>query len=57
MLRAYLASGIENDAIDALKKFDFFKYAELENSIKDYSGNHHDLVIMIKNLHKKWSDF
>jgi L-amino acid N-acyltransferase YncA len=57
MLRADLADGIENDAIDALKKFDFFKYAELENSVKDYSGNHHDLVIMIKHLHKKWSDF
>ncbi|WP_300458209.1 GNAT family N-acetyltransferase [Desulfobacula sp.] len=57
MLRADLAAGIENDAIDALKKFDFFKCAELENAIKDDSGNHHDLVIMMKCLHRTWSDY
>ncbi len=57
MLRADLAGDVENDVIEALTKFDFFKYAELKNSIKDYYGNRHDLVIMIKHLHKKWSDF
>lgn len=57
MLRADLASGIENNAIEALKKLDFFKYAELENSVKDFYGNRHGLVIMMKRLHKKWSNF
>lgn len=57
MLRADLAGDIENNVIEALKKFDFFKYAELENSVKDFSGYHHNLVIMIKRMHQNWSDF
>jgi L-amino acid N-acyltransferase YncA len=57
ILRTDLVVGIEDDAIAATKKFDFFKYAELEDYVKDIHGNTHNQVIMIKRLHRDWSDF
>ncbi|WP_319408930.1 GNAT family N-acetyltransferase [uncultured Desulfosarcina sp.] len=57
MLRADLVAGVEDGAIEAVQKFDFFKFAELKNYVKDIHGNRQDLVIMIKRLHKEWSDF
>lgn len=57
MLRADLVVGVEDGAIEAVQKFDFFKFAKLENYVKDIHGNRHDLAIMIKRLHKEWSDF
>ena len=44
-------------AIAAVKKFDFFKFAEWKEYVKDIQGNRQDLVIMVKRLHKEWSDF
>ena len=57
MLRADLVAGVEDGAIEAVKKFDFFKFAELKDYMKDIQGNRQDLVIMVKRLHKEWSDF
>lgn len=57
MLRADLVAGVEDGAIDAVQKFDFFKFAELKDYVKDIQGNRQDLVIMVKRLHKEWSDF
>jgi L-amino acid N-acyltransferase YncA len=57
MLRADLVAGVEDAAIEAVKKFDFFKFAKLEDYVKDIHGNRKDLVIMVKRLHKEWSDY
>ncbi len=57
ILRTDVVVGIENTAIDAVAGFDFFKYAVIENYVKDPDGNFHDLAVMIKRLHKNWSDF
>ena len=56
-LRADFVVGIENAAIDAAFKLDFFKAAMLENHIMDPKGKRHDMLIMVKRLHKDWSDF
>ena len=57
MLRADLVAGVEEAAIEAVQKFDFFKFAELKEYVKDIHGNRQDMVIMVKRLHKEWSDF
>ncbi|BBO67405.1 hypothetical protein DSCA_13350 [Desulfosarcina alkanivorans] len=57
MLRADLVAGLEDNAIDAVQKFDFFKYGQLKDYVRDINGNRHDLVIMVKRLHKEWSDY
>lgn len=57
MLRADLVAGVEDAAIEAVQKFDFFKFAELKAYVKDIHGNRQDLMIMVKRLHKQWSDY
>jgi ribosomal protein S18 acetylase RimI-like enzyme len=57
MLRADLVVGAEDGAIEAVQKFDFFKFGELKDYVKDINGNRQDLVVMIKRLHKGWSDY
>jgi hypothetical protein len=54
---AEFVSGIEDAAMRGVEKLDFFKAAVLEKHVKDPEGNYHDLVIMVKNLHRDWSDF
>lgn len=56
-LRTDLVVGIEDGAIEAAKKFDFFKHAELEDYVKDINGHAHNQVIMIKRLHRDWSNY
>jgi len=56
-LRTDLVVDVEDPAIEAVTKFDFFKEATLQNYVKDPAGNYHDLVIMIKRLHRGWSDY
>jgi len=56
-LRTDLVVGIEDPAIEAVRKFDFFKRAELPNYMKDIHGNRHNMVIMIKRLHRSLGDF
>ncbi len=50
-------AGVEDAAILAAKKMDFFKEAVLPDHVKDPAGKPHDLVIMVKTLHRDWSDF
>jgi hypothetical protein len=56
-LRADFVVGIEDAAIEAAHKLDFFKKVVLEDYVMDPQGNRHDLMIMIKRLHKDWGDF
>lgn len=56
-LRADFVVGIEDAAIEAAYKLDFFKKAVLEDFIIDSQGRLHDLLIMTKRLHKDWGDF
>ena len=56
-LRADFVVGIEDAAIDAAFKLDFFKAAVLEDHVMDPKGKRHDMLIMVKRLHKDWSDF
>lgn len=57
MLRADLVAGVEDAAIEAVQKFDFFKFAELKDYVKDIDGHRQNLLVMVKRLHKGWSDF
>lgn len=56
-VRIDLVAGIEDAAIEAAAGLDFFKAAVLRDYAKDPQGRRHDMVIMIKRLHKAWSDF
>ncbi|MFH1153180.1 MAG: GNAT family N-acetyltransferase [Pseudomonadota bacterium] len=57
MLRMDVVAGVEDTAIEAVARLDFFRYATLERYVKDLEGNLYDLVIMVKRLHQDWSDF
>lgn len=56
-LRSDFVDGIEDTAIDAAQKLDFFEKARLKDYVKDSQGNRHDMIIMMKRLHKDWGDF
>jgi L-amino acid N-acyltransferase YncA len=56
-LVAEFVDGIEESGIAAAHKLDFFEHARLKDHVKDPRGGYHDLIIMIKNLHREWSDF
>ncbi|MEW6671714.1 MAG: GNAT family N-acetyltransferase [Thermodesulfobacteriota bacterium] len=56
-VRADFVVGIEDAAIEAANKFDFFEKAVLKDYVRDEQGNRRDLLIMIKRLHKSWGDF
>lgn len=56
-LRADFVVGVEDAAIEAAYKLDFFEKAVLKNYVKDPQGNRHDMMIMAKRLHKNWGDF
>jgi L-amino acid N-acyltransferase YncA len=56
-LVAELVPGIEEPAINAAFKLDFFEQAVLRDYIKTPRGEYHDLIIMVKTLHREWSDF
>jgi len=57
ILRTDLVVGPEDVAIDAVRKLDFVKRAEIKDYAKDSQGNRHNLAIMIKRLHRGWGDF
>lgn len=57
LLRADLVVGMEDAAIEAARKLDFVKRAVLKDYAQDPQGNKYDMVIMLKRLHKGWSDF
>ena len=57
VIRADFVIGVEDAAIEAAQKLDFIKEARLQNYVQDENGNSHDYQIMIKHLHRGWSDF
>lgn len=56
-LVAEFVAGVEEAGIMAAHKLDFFEHAVLKDYVKDPRGGYRDLIIMVKNLHKDWSDF
>ncbi len=52
-----LIKGVEDKAIRAARKLDFFEQAVLPDYAKDKRGNNYDLAIMIKRLHGDYEDF
>lgn len=56
-LRVDFVTGLEDDAIDSMRKLDFFKQAVLEDYVMDPEGRRHDLVIMTKRLHRDFGDY
>ena len=55
-LVAEIASG-ESTAIRAFRHLDFVREAIIPELHKDHQGNPCDLVIMVKNLARTWTDF
>ncbi|MFH0822455.1 MAG: GNAT family N-acetyltransferase [Pseudomonadota bacterium] len=56
-LVAEFVSEVEQAAIAAAYKLDFFPQATLKDYVKNRQGRYYDLIIMVKNIHKDWSDF
>ena len=56
-LLAEFIRGAEEAAIHAARRLDFFEHAVIKDYCKDRQGNYHDLVIMVKTLHRDWCDF
>ncbi|MCA1905662.1 MAG: GNAT family N-acetyltransferase [Desulfarculus sp.] len=57
MLITEFIKGIEDKAIRAARKLDFFEQAVLPDYAKDRRGNNYDLAIMVKRLHGDFEDF
>ena len=45
----------DQSLIRSVKKMDFAEEAVLRDYVRDREGNHHNLVIMIKRLHRVWN--
>jgi ribosomal protein S18 acetylase RimI-like enzyme len=56
-LRVDLVVGVDDMAIDGLRRFDFFKSAVIEEYAMDPAGDRYDILIMIKRLHRDFGDF
>lgn len=56
-MRADFVMGIEDAAIEAVRKLNFSDEGILRNYVRDESGKYHDCQIMIKDLHNEWGDF
>lgn len=56
-IRTDFIIGVEDMAINGVRKLDFVKEGLLRNYIKDDQGNYYDYLIMVKHLHQNWSDF
>ncbi len=56
-IRMDFVVGIDDFAIKAVQKLDFVKEGLLRDYIQDPDGEYHDYQIMVKKLHKDWSDF
>lgn len=56
-LRADFVVGVEDAAIEAAYKLDFFKIAVLKEYVKSPRGIRYDLQIMVKRLHRSYGDF
>ncbi len=56
-IRADFVVSVEDAAIEAAYKLDFFKAAVLKEYVKSPRGIRYDLQVMIKRLHRSYSDF
>ncbi|QTA89497.1 GNAT family N-acetyltransferase [Desulfonema magnum] len=56
-IRCDFVIGVEDLAVKAFRNMDFVEEGLLKHYIRDEKGNYHDYQIMIKHLHKEWSDF
>jgi L-amino acid N-acyltransferase YncA len=56
-LVAEFVGSVEHAAMNSAHKLDFFEQAILKDYVKDRQGKYHDLIIMVKTLHREWSDF
>lgn len=56
-LVAEFVAGIEEAAIIGAHRLDFFEQAVIKDYVRDPRGGYRDLVIMVKNIHREWSDF
>ena len=56
-IRTDFVVGIEDAAIEAAHKLDFFKVALIPEYVKSPRGKRYDLQIMVKRLHRNWADF
>ena len=56
-LVAEFIAGVEEAAMHAADRLDFFEHAVLKDYVKDRFGRYRDLVIMVKTLHQDWCDF
>ncbi|MEI7450387.1 MAG: GNAT family N-acetyltransferase [Desulfomonile sp.] len=50
-------AGVEDTALNASAKMDFFEQAVLKNYVKDRKGNYHNLSVMVKTLHQDLGDY
>ncbi len=57
LLVAEFIRGVEDRAIRAARKLDFFEQSVLPDYAKDPRGNHYDLVLMTKRIHRDFDDF
>jgi L-amino acid N-acyltransferase YncA len=56
-IRADFIVGIEDAAIEAVRRLDFVQEGLLTDYVRDPEGRPHDYQIMVKDLHQEWSDF
>jgi L-amino acid N-acyltransferase YncA len=56
-LVAEFVAGVEDAGINAAYKLDFHEEGLLKEYVKDPKGKYKNLVIMVKNIHRDWSDF
>jgi RimJ/RimL family protein N-acetyltransferase len=56
-LRIDFTVGVDDRAIEALRRLDFVKEGRLRDYVIDENGEYRDYVIMVKQLHRGWSDF
>lgn len=56
-LVAEFVEGVDDAAMAAAHRLDFFEQDVLQGYLKDRHGRYRDLVIMVKNFHRDWSDF
>lgn len=56
-LVAEFYSGVHEAAISAARKLDFFQEACIRDFAKGKDGTPRDLIIMIKTLHREWTDY
>lgn len=57
LLQVELIRGVDDRAIRAAGRLDFFEQAVLPDYARDPRGNRYDLVFMVKRIHRGYDDF